>query len=51
MLVRFLKTVLALFIALFCLFYATQNVFNLQSAHWFVSSVLLGSLCAGALRE
>ena len=40
MLVRFLKTLLALFIALFCLFYATQNVFNLQSAHWFVSTVL-----------
>ena len=40
MLVRVLKVGLALFIALFCIFYATQNVFNLQSAHWFVSTVL-----------
>jgi len=40
MLNRILKIGLALFIALFCLFYATQNLFNLQSAHWFVSSTL-----------
>ena len=40
MLIRFLKIDLALFIALFCLFYATQNIFNLQSAHWFVSTTL-----------
>ena len=40
MLNRYLKIKLALFIALFCLFYATQNLFNLQSAHWFVSSTL-----------
>jgi predicted small integral membrane protein len=40
MLVRVLKVGLALFIALFCIFYAAQNVFNLQNAHWFVSTVL-----------
>ena len=40
MLIRYLKIDLALFIALFCLFYATQNLFNLQSAHWFVSTTL-----------
>jgi predicted small integral membrane protein len=40
MLIRWLKIDLAVFIALFCLFYAMQNLFNLQSAHWFVSSVL-----------
>ena len=40
MLIRYLKIDLAFFIALFCLFYATQNLFNLQSAHWFVSTTL-----------
>ena len=40
MLMRYLKIILAFFIALFCLFYATQNLFNLQSAHWFVSTTL-----------
>lgn len=40
MLMRYLKIILALFIALFCLFYATQNLFNLKSAHWFVSTTL-----------
>ena len=40
MLSRYLKMVLAIFIALFCLFYATQNLFNLPAAHWFVSTML-----------
>jgi predicted small integral membrane protein len=40
MLNRYLKIDLAIFIALFCLFYATQNIFNLQSAHWFVSTMM-----------
>lgn len=40
MLVRLLKIDLAFFIALFCLFYATQNIYNLQSAHWFVATML-----------
>lgn len=40
MLVRYLKIALTLFMALFCLFYATQNIFNLQSAHWFVATML-----------
>lgn len=40
MLIRYLKTKLAFFIALFCIFYATQNIMNLQSAHWFVATML-----------
>jgi len=40
MLNRFLKIDLAIFIGLFCLFYATQNIVNLQSAHWFVATML-----------
>jgi len=40
MLIRYLKMDLAIFIALLCLFYATQNVVNLQSAYSFVSAVL-----------
>ncbi len=33
---RFIKIFLAIFVALFCLFYATQNVWNLSAGHWFV---------------
>ncbi len=35
--IRLLKTVLALSLAVFCLFYAIQNVFNLQAAYGFVA--------------
>jgi predicted small integral membrane protein len=40
MLSRYLKIDLALFLALFCLFYATQNVVNLDQAFGAVSYVL-----------
>jgi predicted small integral membrane protein len=38
--IRLLKTVLIAFVALFCLFYATQNMVNLDAAYHFVSAVL-----------
>lgn len=34
--IRLIKTGIAVFIALFCLFYAAQNLMNLQAAHGFV---------------
>ena len=34
--IRLIKTGIAVFIALFCLFYAVQNLMNLQAAHGFV---------------
>ena len=37
---RYLKMDLAIFISLFCLFYATQNIFNLQAAYGFVALML-----------
>jgi predicted small integral membrane protein len=40
MITRYLKTDLAIFIALFCIFYATQNIVNLQGAYSFVFAVL-----------
>jgi predicted small integral membrane protein len=40
MLIRYLKIDLAIFIALFCLFYATQNIFNLEAAYGFVALML-----------
>ena len=36
MLLRYLKIVLAIFVALFCLFYATQNLVNLKAGYGFV---------------
>ena len=36
---RVIKISLAAFVALFCLFYAIQNIMNLQAAHGFVSYV------------
>ena len=38
--IRYLKIVLVVFVSLLCLFYATQNVVNLQAAHGFVSAAL-----------
>jgi len=40
MITRYLKIDLAIFIALFCLFYATQNIVNLQAAYGFVALML-----------
>lgn len=40
MLIRYLKIDLALFVAAFCLFYATQNVVNLQAAYGFVGYMM-----------
>ena len=40
MITRYLKMDLAIFIALFCIFYATQNIANLQGAYSFVFAVL-----------
>jgi predicted small integral membrane protein len=34
---RYVKVILAAFVALFCLMYATQNVMNLQAGHSFVA--------------
>lgn len=34
--IRFIKILLAAFVALFCIFYAVQNIVNLQAAHGFV---------------
>lgn len=39
MLIRYLKIDLVIFISLMCLFYATQNVVNLESAYQFVAAV------------
>jgi predicted small integral membrane protein len=39
MMIRLLKCLLALFVALFCIFYALQNVVNLQAAYGFVALV------------
>lgn len=36
---RYIKIALATFAALFCLFYAIQNVMNLGSAEWFVGTM------------
>ena len=35
--IRWIKILLALFVALFCLMYALQNLFNLQQGHGFVA--------------
>jgi predicted small integral membrane protein len=35
--IRYIKIALAASVALFCLFYALQNVVNLEAAKWFVS--------------
>jgi len=40
MIPRYLKIDLAIFMSLFCLFYATQNIVNLQGAYSFVFAVL-----------
>jgi predicted small integral membrane protein len=40
MMIRLLKCTLALFVALFCIMYALQNVVNLQAAHGFVALVV-----------
>ena len=37
--IRLLKCTLALFVALFCIFYALQNVVNLQAAYGFVALI------------
>ncbi|HSG59610.1 MAG TPA: DUF2165 family protein [Woeseiaceae bacterium] len=37
--VRYLKIALAAFAALFCLFYALQNIVNLGPAEWFVGTM------------
>ena len=37
---RFIKMLLAAFVALFCVFYALQNIVNLQAAHGFVVYVV-----------
>ena len=37
--IRLLKCLLALFVALFCIFYALQNVVNLQAAYGFVALI------------
>lgn len=34
--IRYIKILIAAFVALFCLFYAVQNLMNLQAAHGFV---------------
>jgi predicted small integral membrane protein len=39
MLIRYLKIDLVILLSLMCLFYATQNVVNLESAYQFVSAV------------
>ncbi len=36
---RYIKIVLAAFAALFCIFYAVQNIANLASAEWFVGAM------------
>ena len=36
---RLIKILLAAFVALFCMFYALQNIVNLQAAHGFVAYV------------
>jgi predicted small integral membrane protein len=36
---RLIKIILAAFVALFCVFYAVQNIVNLQAAHGFVAYV------------
>lgn len=36
---RLIKILLAAFVAIFCLFYAIQNIVNLQAAHGFVAYV------------
>jgi predicted small integral membrane protein len=36
---RLIKILLAVFVALFCIFYAVQNIVNLQAAHGFVAYV------------
>lgn len=36
---RYIKIALATFAALFCLFYAIQNIMNLGSAEWFVGTM------------
>lgn len=36
---RYIKIALATFAALFCLFYAIQNVMNIGSAEWFVGTM------------
>ena len=36
---RYIKIALAAFAALFCLFYALQNIFNLGPAEWFVGTM------------
>lgn len=38
MAIRYVKVALVAFVSLMCLMYATQNVVNLQAAHFFVSS-------------
>lgn len=39
MAIRYIKLALVAFVSLMCLMYATQNIVNLQAAHFFVSSV------------
>jgi len=39
MIVRLIKVLLGAFVALFCLFYALQNIVNLQAGHGFVTYV------------
>jgi predicted small integral membrane protein len=36
---RLIKVLLAAFVALFCVFYAVQNIVNLQAAHGFVAYI------------
>ena len=36
---RIIKILLAVFVAMFCIFYAVQNIVNLQAAHGFVAYV------------
>ena len=36
---RYIKVALATFAALFCIFYALQNMANLESAEWFVGAM------------
>ena len=38
--IRLLKCLLALFVTLFCIFYALQNVVNLQAAYGFVALIV-----------
>ena len=35
--IRYIKILMSASVALFCLFYALQNIWNLDAANWFVA--------------